>query len=146
MIRPLLFLLGVALPTLSTMAQADTGAPTMAASDAAVCFWDFRSESPVAKGEKDMDSARFCRYAIDRQAFLKLLSPRPASEGYMPGYVRAKIMFGPGDVYFIDNSGIVRRGNQKFAIDKDAFSAAVKELKKLPPPAPWKPCHAGCGK
>jgi hypothetical protein len=82
-------------------------AESLAASDhqssATVCFWDFRAESPVGKSETDIDRPYYCRYTVDRAVFLKLLSPRPASEFYMPGYVRAKITLSPDDVYFVDN-------------------------------------------
>ena len=114
--------------------------------DAAVCFWDFRAESPVGKSEMDIDRPYYCRYTVDRVASLKLLSPRPAAEFYMPGYVRAKITLSPGDVYFVDNRGVVRHGDQRFAADKDQFSAALKELRKGDQAPKGKRCNTECGK
>src|ERR1700761_7259744 len=137
---------GGALGLVAGLAWADHPPLPLGAADVEVCFWDFRSEAPVSKNEADLDSARFCRYAVNRQTFLKLLSPRPASEGYMPGYTRAKVILAPGDVYFVDNSGIVRHGNEKFAMDKTAFANALTQVKEPMPPPKGKPCPAACGK
>ena len=144
MVKSTVLLVGAWLGLLAGLARAGHPPLPLEPSEAEVCFWDFRSEAPVGKSETDLDSSRFCRYAVDKQAFLKLLSPRPVSEGYMPGYVRAKIILAPDDVYFVDNSGIVRHGNDKFAVDKIAFSDALKELKKPESPQKEKRCpYAG---
>ena len=64
----------------------------------------------------------------------------------MPGYARAKVILAPGDVYFVDNSGIVRHGTEKFAVDKTAFANALTQVKEPISPPKGKPCHARCGK
>ena|ERR1700761_205984 len=131
---------------LPDMVRAENEGQVVGSSDVAVCFWDFRAESPVSKSETDIDRPYYCRYTVDRVAFLKLLSPRPASEFYMPGYVRAKITLSLGDVYFVDNRGIVRHGDQRFAVDKDQFSSALKELRKANPAPEGKKCNTECDK
>jgi hypothetical protein len=100
------------------------------AKEAPVCFVDFRIDLVVGKSESDIGDDQYCRYAIDREKFLSLLTPAPASTFYMNGNVRAKVSMSAKDEYFIDYNGVVRFGDKKFQVSKKNFTNALRKLKR----------------
>jgi len=104
---------------------------TIASSEALVCFIDFRIEFIVGKTEKDFQNQKLlrsiCKYSIDKEEFLHLLSSKISTEPYSSGDVRAKVIFSSEMVYFIDRRGLVRYGDKEFFIDKAKFTASLKK-------------------
>ena len=100
----------------------------MAGKEAPVCLIDFRIDFAVGRTESELDNPGICRYAVNREAFLGLLSRRPDSEYYENRDVRVKVTFSGDVIYFIDRNGVVRLGSKKFLIDKQKFIRLIRKV------------------
>jgi hypothetical protein len=101
--------------------------------DVVACFVDFRIGRVVGISEADISNKKYCKYAIDREKFLSLLTPIPASTPYMKGNVRALVSLSAEDKYFIDYSGVVRLGEKKFEINKSVFTNSLRLINGVRP-------------
>jgi len=123
-----LTVIGLALIGLSSGAAAMEGLKAPSEQSALVCFIDFRVGLAIGRNEEEIGSKGPCRYTIDKKVFRSMLLPRKDSEFYQKSNVRAKIIYSPTEVYFIDANGVVRFGDHKFVVNKDEFTKYVKDI------------------
>lgn len=96
--------------------------------DAVVYFYGFRVERITGIHEGEIEKLG-CLYSIRKRSFLKSVIPGAPSGHYQPRDVRAKVIFGPHDIYFVDRFGNGRHGAEEFVVDRKMFAASLSQTK-----------------
>jgi hypothetical protein len=71
-----------------------------------------------------------CRGAIDEKTFKSLLRRPVRPVKYLSDDVKAMVIAGKGEIYYLDYGGVTRLGSHVYTIDKSRFEKAIKYAAK----------------